>query len=732
MALRATAGPPEIDNFQMSLGMLMHDCSQSNIQRGKTWIFDHCTTPAHYDTLISFIIALSKSRPIFEDRLHLIYLINDVLFHSERRQEPWIKEALHPHLLALLRVAFHFMDANEKQKEKVVKIISIWDDKQYFDENKINALRTGIKIPPPPSSGISSVSYSTPGQHPFHFRYQNQPYYSPGVPPPPPPPPGIFPGPPPSQSISPSNPHLSPSSAQGLIRPISEPGPPGIQDQFPPGQSPSNMPIQGMIRPPVSTTPNMPPIPPPVSEKKYHELPAGLMVPAVLPEDSPYTSIHAASIRLPPHRLPPTTELLEAVDRFYEGMFIIESNLEGEDERALREKYQIDLDKDGWEIGFLDDFYMDLQEQREEAARASSERYHHRHSSSFRHRRDDRGRRWSRDRSYSMSRSRSRSSSRSRSGRFRRRHSYSDSSISRSRSHSRGRRRHRRRRDSRSHSRSRSRSGSRRYRSHSRSRHSWRRRTRSISPRTRTRSRTRSRSISRSLSRSRSRTRSLTRSRSRTRTKIRSRSRTRTRTRSRTRSKTRTRTISRSSTRFRTRSRSISSRYSSKSRSRSRTRSRSYDRHDRRKSSDFNSSSRRRYRSKSYSRSRSRSPSYLVGGLGYVKDREEGSRPDKMISDRNVGFQILKKLGWEGAGTGLGSSSSGIAEPIKGGEVRYGEQKYLGVGHSRGDDGDIFDQYRKAKSYTYQRSEISSKDKKLAGCFRCGKPGHLARDCPNN
>ncbi|CAB4435579.1 unnamed protein product [Rhizophagus irregularis] len=37
-------------------------------------------------------------------------------------------------------------------------------------------------------------------------------------------------------------------------------------------------------------------------------------VPAVLPEDSPYTSIHAASIRLPPHRLPPTTELLEAVD----------------------------------------------------------------------------------------------------------------------------------------------------------------------------------------------------------------------------------------------------------------------------------------------------------------------------------------------------------------------------------------------------------------------------------
>ncbi|CAG8710840.1 22746_t:CDS:2, partial [Cetraspora pellucida] len=104
-----------------------------------------------------------------------------------------------------------------------------------------------------------------------------------------------------------------------------------------------------------------------------------------------------------------------------------------------------------------------------------------------------------------------------------------------------------------------------------------------------------------------------------------------------------------------------------------------------------------------------------------IKDRDEGARADKMISDHNVGFQMLKKLGWEGAGTGLGSSTTGITEPIKGGEIRLGEQKYLGVGHSQGDEDDIFDQYRKAKSYTYQRSDVNSKDKKPAGCFRCGK-----------
>jgi hypothetical protein len=40
--------------------------------------------------------------------------------------------------------------------------------------------------------------------------------------------------------------------------------------------------MQGIIRSSVPATPNIPPIPPPVPEKKYHELPAGLMVPAVL------------------------------------------------------------------------------------------------------------------------------------------------------------------------------------------------------------------------------------------------------------------------------------------------------------------------------------------------------------------------------------------------------------------------------------------------------------------
>ncbi|CAG8543374.1 10961_t:CDS:10 [Ambispora gerdemannii] len=565
VSLRGTAGPGELDSFQRSLSLLMHDCSQSNIQRGKTWIFDHCTNPSQFEVLARFIISLSKSRPLFEDKLHLIYLINDVLFHSERRQEPWIKEALHPHLHHLLRAAYHFLDATENQQEKVLKVISIWGDKHYFDEAKINNLKASVLIPPPP-----------PGQPPTSNFSVSQPL----APPPPPPPPG---------PIITSN--LLPSH----IRPISEPGPPGISSQFPPpGTSPppppSSIPIQGMIpRPAIPPPPAIPPVP----EKKYHELPAGLMVPAVSAENPPYTPIPVASIRIPPHRLPPTPELLDALDKFYEGLkLIVPSPDEENKESSVTPKEIIELDKDGWEKGFLDNFYKDLQMRRATAAaKAVSERH-----------------------------------------RIRKNEEEDGQEIE----------------------------------------------------------------VIQDLNQYQGLLHEIVQGELEEDIVI-------------------------------------------------QTRQEVEVEVDHEFMEDIESEAEVEI--------------VLDQALGigievvavqgipevivvtdvslaniapHLDDvdvvGDEIARPDRMISDRNVGFQMLKKLGWEGAGTGLGSSSTGIAEPIKGGEVRHGEQKYLGVGHDRGEGDDIFDQYRKQKSYTYQRIDAPSKDKP-AGCFRCGKPGHIAREC---
>lgn len=156
----------------------------------------------------------------------------------------------------------------------------------------------------------------------------------------------------------------------------------------------------------------------------------------------------------------------------------------------------------------------------------------------------------------------------------------------------------------------------------------------------------------------------------------------------------RSRSASKSPPPQRQRSRSRSrSRERQKRRSRSKSRSRSTSRSPGRRRSSRSCS---RSRSRSKSRSRSpirRSPTPPEGFLGF-----ETRSLDSRIDESNVGHQLLKKMGW--GGQGLGKQESGIVDPIKQGEVRDRQDKFKGVGV---DMNDPFDNYRKNKSYTYSR-----------------------------
>ena len=44
------------------------------------------------------------------------------------------------------------------------------------------------------------------------------------------------------------------------------------------------------------------------------------------------------------------------------------------------------------------------------------------------------------------------------------------------------------------------------------------------------------------------------------------------------------------------------------------------------------------------------------------------------LNEGNVGHQMMRRMGWEGAG--LGATEQGIQEPIKGGDVRDNVDKY--------------------------------------------------------
>lgn len=162
--------------------------------------------------------------------------------------------------------------------------------------------------------------------------------------------------------------------------------------------------------------------------------------------------------------------------------------------------------------------------------------------------------------------------------------------------------------------------------------------------------------------------------------------------------------------------------YRSKSRSRSRSRSPPVRNRPRSLSPPSRSRSpRRQNRRRSRSRSRSRSPT-PPPPRRERRERERSISPPSFagatftksasdfIEESNRGHQMLMKMGWQGAGKGLGSSQQGINQPVSGGDVRERQDQFKGVGAGSG-GGDLYESFRRNKSNSFI-TRIRSRDER--------------------
>ncbi|TPX44543.1 hypothetical protein SeMB42_g04291 [Synchytrium endobioticum] len=390
-------------------------------------------------------------------------------------------------------------------------------------------------------------------------------------------------------------------------------------------------------------------LPSSLQERKYFELPAGLMVPLVKPPDPPYTPIKSLLVRIPPGpRPPPSKELLAAVGDFYAGLEKQKAFLQKQRQRdGFEEDPEFlgqavvpdDFEPDGWEKGYLDFWYSERAENAELYSSRLADRVHRNQ--------DYERTNSSSDKKLDEPRGRKRSAS----------VPSSDSKTSRSTSYSRSR------------------------------------------SRSRSRDRRRKRSSSGSRSRSRDRHRRSSRSRSRSYDR-----------RGRGRDSKRRRSSSSSSD---------SSRKSySPSRSRTPSRSRSCSR------------SPSPHRSRGYSREPQGSGSHNQPSREFASVRGAGSMPLIPVAQPSTmqplppqveyGARMLTKMGLPGLANALPTlnvvtpETTGLGAGLGGG------------GTGRG--GDIFEQYRRGKSSLYSTMEKAAK---VTGCFRCGRDGHIAKNCPN-
>ncbi|XP_072760950.1 calcium homeostasis endoplasmic reticulum protein isoform X1 [Anoplolepis gracilipes] len=325
--------------FDTVLQPIIDSCTKDSISAGKAWILQNSITPQSNQVVADHLLKKVIQGTTFSHKLHIIYLVNDVLHHCARKKSMDLRKAMESVVVPMF--CNTSLAASEEQLNKLNKLLSLWESKNnYFDEGIIDKLKK-------PSASWSEYQANLVAQHATaitpitastkqtfdNYQAQHQAFVTHALrqiqnieqqkmaidqqlkAPPPPPPSQMN-----QQNISIPPSHSGPPGTMGTDVNFSQP-PPGWG--VPPSSEPppfSNVPLPDFSKPPPGFGP-----PPVIHEPSvedlmpsmpYYELPAGLMVPLIKLEDGEYKPLDPDAIRLPPPA-PPNDRLVAAVEAFY-------------------------------------------------------------------------------------------------------------------------------------------------------------------------------------------------------------------------------------------------------------------------------------------------------------------------------------------------------------------------------------------------------------------------------
>ncbi|KAH6893104.1 hypothetical protein B0T10DRAFT_481530 [Thelonectria olida] len=143
---------PAVDAFFPLVDNALSQCSRPNVQKCKAWIVDYVApSSARSVALIKFLAALSRSlqdegkKPSLKRRrLHLLYVVNDVLHHAIKRNGDAKFATLWEDLLPGLVANVAAFDNCPKHKAKLEKLVGLWDEKRYFTPALISKLKKAV------------------------------------------------------------------------------------------------------------------------------------------------------------------------------------------------------------------------------------------------------------------------------------------------------------------------------------------------------------------------------------------------------------------------------------------------------------------------------------------------------------------------------------------------------------------------------------------------------------
>ena len=130
-----------LEDLLLILQPIVDSCTKDSIQSGKSWILQHAASREKAFCIAKGLLqkAMEQTAP-FPQRLHVIYLVNDVLHHCARKNAIDLKDALESVVVAMFCSAA--MMASEEQRLKLDKLLQLWESKaNYLNPTTVEALR---------------------------------------------------------------------------------------------------------------------------------------------------------------------------------------------------------------------------------------------------------------------------------------------------------------------------------------------------------------------------------------------------------------------------------------------------------------------------------------------------------------------------------------------------------------------------------------------------------------
>ncbi|KAK2156555.1 hypothetical protein LSH36_210g04002 [Paralvinella palmiformis] len=132
------------NDFDAVLQPIVESCTKDAISSGKNWIFSHSSSDAHSRLVTLYLKSkITAKDASFQQRLHLIYLINDVLHHCMRKSAGELRNMFEKVIIPIFCCAH--AAADEEKQGKLVKLLNLWEQNKYFEAGVTNDLKDPVQ-----------------------------------------------------------------------------------------------------------------------------------------------------------------------------------------------------------------------------------------------------------------------------------------------------------------------------------------------------------------------------------------------------------------------------------------------------------------------------------------------------------------------------------------------------------------------------------------------------------